>query len=187
MACNTLQVLLPVCAESSKTDAQLVCVYCSVAMPRHVNRWLFIQQLLHVCFCRFAAMHQGNPIHTFMFDKEGMLLSANPAALQRRPSGKLVHLHSLLSTSSPATAHIHSSRIDCKAKTVYQSQVSLHLQWTAASAPYDAVATPLHGKKAALAQSSSLLLSAGPEARVTLLQLFREGDYGLPEAEAAYR
>ena len=47
-------------------------------------------------------MHQGNPIHTFMFDKEGVLLSANPAALQRRLPGKLAHLHSLLSTSSPA-------------------------------------------------------------------------------------
>ena len=75
-----------------------MCVYTAVLTCPVLSSDGYIQQLLHVCPCRFAAMHQGNPIHTFMFDKEGML------------PGKLVHLRSLLSTSSPATAHLNPSK-----------------------------------------------------------------------------
>ena len=100
---------LPVLNPQTQIHSLCVCtavLTCSV-MPDDG----YIQELLHVCLCRFAAMHQGNPIHTFMFDKEGVLLSANPAALQRRPPGKLAHLHALLSTLSPARVHGHPSRI----------------------------------------------------------------------------
>ena len=105
----------------------------------------YVRQLLPVHLCRFAAMHQGNPIHTFMFDKEGVLLSANPAALQRRPSGKLVPPQSLLSTSSPA--HIHPSRTRLQRReSSPKPPFPAPAVGSAASAPPYGLATSLHGR-----------------------------------------
>ena len=92
-------------------------------------------------------MHQGNPIHTFMFDKEGVLLSANPAALQRRLPGKLAHLHSLLSTSSPARVHIHPSKTELQCKdSVLKPTLPAPAVESAASAPPFNLAKSLHGR-----------------------------------------
>lgn len=65
-------------------------------MPGHVENALLhvfdSEQTSHVEL-RVSAMHDRSPIHTFLFDSQGLLLTANKAALQfcQAGSGQLPH------------------------------------------------------------------------------------------------